>query len=528
MDENNQKMVVVLVALYRFVNLPIRIMYSILEDIDGITPHIIFFKDITFESMAEKPIKEEEDLFIKEIIKLNPKLVGISVLSPFVSVARRLTKLIHDNTSALVIWGGIHPTISPESCIMETDLICIGEGEGAIRDLVINLRDGEDYFHINNLWINNNNHIIKNNMRQLIEDLDSIPFAAYNKESYYFINNDQLTNNDLALKENTFYIAASRGCPYVCSYCINARLRVLFKGLGNYIRFRSVDNVIKEIKEHLSLPNMHEFIYFVDDVFAVNEVWLNEFTTHYKKEIGLPFFVNYHPELINPTIINKLVMSGLYGISFGIQSGSEYIRKHVLNRPGTNKEIIKLANDISTNYAIKVCVDLILDNPYETEDSLREAISVLLQLPKPLTVNTYSLQFFPKHLITLRAIKDGHIKAEDASTENLLDRTSWMWMFVPRLTPFLKKQMLQNIIWLFSHNYSSSYLVKYAVFSESIGAKVVLNLLNIEAIIIEYVIDLLRNHIWISRLLRGITHVFKGDIAGLYSKIRKIYNIKYR
>lgn len=397
MNKTGRETVVVLVALYRYINFPIRIMHSLLENIDGITQYTIFFKNIT-NNILEYPTKEEEELFVKQIIELNPKLVGISVLSPLVPVARRLTKLIRDNSSALVIWGGIHPTISPDSCINDADLICIGEGEEALIDLAKHLRDGKEYLHIENLWVNDNNNIYKNNMKPLIQDLDSLPFPSYGNDSYYFINNNQLTRKDQALMENTLFIQTSRGCPYVCSYCVNSKLRLLFNNLGNYSRRRSVDNIIQEIKEYAIMPNAHEYIYFVDEVFANDESWLNKFELLYDKEVGLPFFVDYHPELINPMILSKLVKSGLYGINFGIQTGSDYIRKHIFHRPGKNKEIIKVANEIATNYNIKIIYDLILNNPYDNEESLENTINVLLQLPKPLCVNIYSLQYL--YLIT--------------------------------------------------------------------------------------------------------------------------------
>src|SRR3990167_1029376 len=90
----------------------------------------------------------------------------------------------------------------------------------------------------------------------------------------------------------------------------------------------------------------------------------------------------------------------------------------------------------------------VLANPYDTEESLKNAISVLLQLPKPLFFNLYSLQYFPDYPLTRKAIEDGHIKMEDVSTDSLMERTTRNWAFVPKLLPFNKKQMLQNIIWL--------------------------------------------------------------------------------
>jgi anaerobic magnesium-protoporphyrin IX monomethyl ester cyclase len=527
MGKSNDKIVVALVALYRFLNFPVRLMHSTLEGLEGVEVHSIFFKDITDRYKVAHPTKEEEDLFISQIIKLQPKLVGISVLSPFISFARRFTKLIHENSSALVIWGGTHPTINPESCIQETDIICLGEGEEAMRDLVIHLRDGKNYYNIKNLWINNHDAVIKNEMRPLVEDLDSIPFPAFDRKSFYFIDNNRITNNDLALMEPDFVIPGSRGCPYVCSYCVNSKLRVLFRNLGTYFRSRSVENIIQEIKEHLRLPNCHEYVYFDDQIFPLDDARLTKFASLYKQEVGLPFFLNHHPKLLDPKVLGKLVDCGLHGINVGIQSGSDYVRKHVFHRTSNNDEIVRLAKELSANYGdVKIIYDLLLDNPYDTVETLKETIGFLVQLPKPFIFNVYSIQFFPGYPITKKAIKDGHLKPEDASFENILEGKTWRWMFVPKLTPYNKRQMLQNIVWLVCMNHASNHLVEYAVFNGSIGAKVALNYLHFKAKIFGYGIEFLREHIWISRSFRGVKYILKGDIPGFYSKVRKLLDSK--
>lgn len=64
---------------------------------------------------STEPISREEMLLRELIIELNPKIVGISVYSPFVSTAKRISKIVKSESSALLVWGGIHPTLSPET-----------------------------------------------------------------------------------------------------------------------------------------------------------------------------------------------------------------------------------------------------------------------------------------------------------------------------------------------------------------------------------------------------------------------------
>ena len=150
MNRSTEPISVVLIALYRYQNFPVRIMHSLLENIDGVQPYSIFLKNF-YTNVINPPTSKEEILLRELIIKLNPKIVGISVYSPFVSTAKRVSAIVKSESSALLVWGGIHPTLSPKTSIKEADLICMGEGEGALSDLVVSVRDGNDYHHIDNL-----------------------------------------------------------------------------------------------------------------------------------------------------------------------------------------------------------------------------------------------------------------------------------------------------------------------------------------------------------------------------------------
>jgi radical SAM superfamily enzyme YgiQ (UPF0313 family) len=376
-SEGKEQYRVVLVALYRFMNFSVRILHPLLEKVEGVKPYSIFYKN--YEANAyNPPTKKEEELFIRKIIEINPHIVGISVLSPYFLIAKRLTKLIRENTNALVLWGGVHVTISPDSCIEEADIICLGEGEGALVELVASLRDGKEYHAINNLWVNSGDRVVKNPMRPLIQDLDSIPSPSYRNDSFYFINSNQITQDDEIVNAYYFCVQTSRGCPFVCSYCVNSLLHVLYRGLGHYSRVRSVKSVIKEIRTFLDFHgNQSKGVFFLDEIFGGNEAWLDEFASAYRKEIGLPFAIEYNPRILKPNILQRLVDAGVGTIVFGIQNGSDRIRNQIFHRPGKNNEIINLANEIA-KYGIRREYDFIMDNPYDDRESLLDAINVFL------------------------------------------------------------------------------------------------------------------------------------------------------
>jgi anaerobic magnesium-protoporphyrin IX monomethyl ester cyclase len=470
MRTSREPIPVVLLALYRYQNFPVRILHALLENIEGVRPATIFFKDF-YTNAVKYPTSKEEQLLKEIITELAPKLVGLSVYSPYLHVAKRITNIIRSNSSASVIWGGIHPTLSPETCIKEADMICIGEGEDAFSELVTSLRDGAEYRQIKNLWINTDGTITRNPMRPLIQNLDRIPFPAYGRDSFYFIGSNKVIREDPTIADPILAVMPARGCPFTCSYCVNSLLRPMYKGLGRFSRRRSVDSIIAEMQAILAIPgNQKRIVEFHDENFGTDETWLNEFEARYPSEVGLPFKVQYNPKLIKPSMIKRLVKSGLHRVKFGIESGTDHIRNRVFGRPGKNTEILQLAREIA-KYDVKVRYDLILDNPYDSEESLKETIRLLLGLPQPRRFNLYSLQYFPDYPLTLKALADGYIDDDEASVDSLEKRMARNWAFVPKLLPFSKRQMLHNIIWLLANGHADDKVIEDVVFNSTLKSK---------------------------------------------------------
>ena len=170
-------------------------------------------------------------------------------------IAQRLTELVKKHTSATVVWGGVGPTLSPADHIKLADVVCVGEGERAFEELTKAVRDGKDFTTIKNLWINDGSKVIKNPLGPLVQELDSLPFYEYGNENYYFIEGNKLTREDPELNNPELMLQSSRGCPYSCSFCIETMYHDIHKGLGKFVRRRTVDNTIKEIQWHFNKPN---------------------------------------------------------------------------------------------------------------------------------------------------------------------------------------------------------------------------------------------------------------------------------
>jgi anaerobic magnesium-protoporphyrin IX monomethyl ester cyclase len=469
-----------MVSLYSYRNFPVRGLVPLARNIEGVDACAVFLEAQPWGKI-NLPTPKEVSLFEGILREYKPDVVGISVLTPFALVARKVSAMVRKNTSALVLWGGIHVTLCPEDCINDADVLCVGEGYGAMTDLLERITAGRPYDDVPNLWVRKDGGIVKNPMRPLIQDLDSLPFTLYGDPEFYFIHGNKLTRDDPVLIHPTLHILTSRGCPYKCTYCINNSLREKYKGLGRYIRRRGVDSVIRELLEFLAKSKgATKDLFFNDEVFTTNKEWLEEFQVRYKEEIGLPFNLELYPSLVNPQLLEPLVRAGLRTVVTGIQTGTDHVRNEIFRRPITNEDILKAAGHLESIH-VKQHFDYILNNPYETADCLRQTLELMLKLPKPLSFALFSLQFFPGLVLTQKAIEDGHVTQADMTPEKLFKGTEKSMMFYPKLFPLNARQMLMNVVWLYARNRAPDKAVRYAASGKSAAANLFLFYIGIKA-----------------------------------------------
>ncbi len=317
--------------------------------------------------------------FIKNF---NPDLIGFSISTFDFHFTINLIKGIRKISKALIVLGGIHPTVAPEESIQYADIICLGEGEEAFDELLGKLNSREDYSNIKNLWVKKGKHIIKNELRDLNQNLDEYVCERdiFNVSKY------------VKGRNNLLDVYAGRGCPYNCSYCVNFYKRNLYKGKGKFVRMRSPENIIKEIKE---LKNKYQIkrVSFQDDTFTFNKNWLLKFCNLYKEEVRLPFVCNARVENITEDVAKALKEANCHGLLLGVESGSRRIRQIVLNKPITNDQIIN-AFQLSKKYGIETLSFNMVGIPYETKKDIYKSIQ-LNRIIQPTDIQATIFQPFP-------------------------------------------------------------------------------------------------------------------------------------
>jgi len=387
--------------------------------------------NMVFMTLSEDYSKFYTKNELQQLAKLckNSELIGFS---SFVSTAPRAIQIIKYLEKRYpkipLVWGGIHATISPKDCIKHCDIVCVGEGEETILDLVNAIEKNKPIDKINNLWIKKDNKIIKNPVRPLIDDLDSIPLPDYDTKKHYILEHNNLRKFKEEDLDGAIFFLTGRGCPYGCDYCSNSLLNELYKGKRKKIvRWHSVDYIIKGILELRKKFKTLSYFDIRDDTFSLRPLeQIKEFTEKYKEKVNLRFKCLADPHTVSNEKIKLLVNAGCTDIIIGIQ-GEERVNKEIYHRYQTNQEVLNAAK-ILNKYKDKLAVmyDVITCNPYEKPEDIINMIRLLQKLPKPYFLSVNNLVFFHGSKLHERAVREGIIKTakDSAVTLNYWDRGS--------------------------------------------------------------------------------------------------------
>ena len=298
------------------------------------------FNDYYFSNYFLSRLFSFQKRVIDEAVKTDTNLVAFSINTPEYRWACRIAASIKKRRDVPIVFGGHHVTCIPEEVIKNSfiDFAIRGEGEYALLELVKHLEGKMAKKEIKNLYYKDNGQIYNNQLRPLIEDLDSLPFP--DKELFY-------SRMKYLLKNYT--VMTSRGCPYSCSYCHNSYLKELYHGNGPYVRRRSVRSVIAELKERKKLYKMERII-FQDEIFILDYKWLKEFSVQYKKEIDLPYSCYVYPDMLNAKIITLLCNSGCVSVHMGIENIDEKVRRELLHRFIPQAQIVHALTLLKRNH----------------------------------------------------------------------------------------------------------------------------------------------------------------------------------
>lgn len=296
----------------------------------------------------------------KTFLKYQPKIIGISSLSATYQSSLKVARIYKECIpGGFVIFGGQYPTIKTDEVLSSecVDFVVRGEGEETIREIVSVLLKGlvsvSELTKIKGISFVQSGLITHTENRPVPVDLDKLNFPA----------------RDLLLKpfsDKKAYgaIITSRGCAFDCGFCSAKAI------VGKKMRYRSIQNVIDEIKEVVDKFGVRNFIFW-DDTFTVNRNRTIELCRAVRK-LNIDWRCTSRVDMVDYPLLKEMSRAGCRIIDYGVESGSESILIKI-NKNVTRAQIDKAFSN-SIRAGIIPNAFLMIGFPDETEADIRKTI----------------------------------------------------------------------------------------------------------------------------------------------------------
>lgn len=325
---------------------------------------------------------------IDYIRNINPRMVGISILTPSVTTAVSLAKEIKKTLPRIIVGcGGTHLCVDPTFIQRYPyfDFGVKGEGEIIMMEIMNKLDNGEK---ISGLYDGG-----------YVKDLDSLPFPDYNLIDFkeYGSPLDKIGKRRAAIT-----MVTSRGCPFACSFCCKTESR-------KYVRFRSVKNIADEIEKNYSIS--HGEYSFMDDAMTLNRknsvALCKEII---KRKLKISWVAMTRADSLNLELALLMKKSGCRELFIGVESGDPRIRNEIIKKKVSDEDIFEVIR-ICRRVGIRSSIFLMLGFPSEGKEEIERTVNYSF-ISNADIMGIHLTMLFPGSELYEQAIKDSIIPGD--------------------------------------------------------------------------------------------------------------------
>ncbi len=266
------------------------------------------------------------------------------------------------------IIGGHGPTPDPEYFINKTqaDLVVMGEGESTILEVIDSLAHRKEFSHIKGIAYKKDNKVIINPKRDLILDIDEIPFPAYHKfpiHYYRLLRMPHCKSSDFVMP-----VLSGRGCPFQCNFCYR---------MDDGFRARNDESIIEEI-QLLKTNYGINYIAFGDELLMSSPARTEHLCESLiKSKLNIKWDCNGRLNYAKPKLLKLMKEAGCVFINYGIEAMDDQILKN-MNKALTVKQIIQ-GIEATLETGISPGFNIIFGNIGENLDTLNKGVEFLLK-----------------------------------------------------------------------------------------------------------------------------------------------------
>ena len=306
----------------------------------------------------------DNDALKKKLESFKPDLVGITSMTPTIKSTLQSARVTREACpEATIAVGGPHATFMDKDILAEeraVDVVVRGEGEETLLELAENSFETGNFQNIKGTTFRNGEDIIQAPNRPAIQNLDELPYPAYN----YFELHKYLLYGKLFLP-----VITSRGCPFQCSFCTTSRI------FGKQYRVRSPNNIVDELEQIKNVYGADSFTFY-DDTLTLDKGRIFKICEEIKtRRIGIPWDCQTRVDQVSKEILAKMKETNCQQVFFGVESGCQEILDAV-NKKTTvkqNEKAIKMAKEAG----LFVSISIIIGYPGENKDMLKQTLDFL-------------------------------------------------------------------------------------------------------------------------------------------------------
>ncbi|HNX90688.1 MAG TPA: radical SAM protein [Candidatus Omnitrophota bacterium] len=286
--------------------------------------------------LDERADREDFDSKLVAELKKNPICVGISSMSGrHIAGALRVSKLVKENSDVPVVWGGVHPSLEPESTIRHplVDIIVRDDGEETFQELLEALKDPNcDLSKINGIGFKDSDGKVVLTELSSPADISKIPYIPY-----HLVDFDRYESKDpWTIGRGLIPMETSRGCPFRCSFCTESVRKKKWRSLPP-------ERVINDIKYYIEKYGIYNYTFIDDNLFGNIKRGEDLIDLLAKEDLGIRWYTNIRTDYMSratPEFLQKLEKAGCCMLTFGAESGSERILK-MISKHATQEHVIK-------------------------------------------------------------------------------------------------------------------------------------------------------------------------------------------
>jgi len=294
----------------------------------------------------------------EELDKLRPKMVGVSVWTPFIRPAMALAKYCKEKFNSIVVIGGPHPMFDLDLLKRPyIDVIVRGEGEFTMLEY---MQKGGPEGVKGISYKGADGEIVSNPMREPIRNLDSLPMPARD-----LFNMDFYIKNfgGGAIGKGTI-VVGSRGCPFDCAFCSSSAF------WGHSIRARSAKNIVDELEWLKKTYGITGFrpdddLFIKDKIMALCKELKD-------RNVNLNWRAQCRVNMVDREMLEAMKNVGCKQIFYGVEAGSQRILDFISKR--ITKDQVRNAFKLTHDAGMETAAYFIIGHPSETIEEIYETI----------------------------------------------------------------------------------------------------------------------------------------------------------